>query len=100
MISANLLSQLGVAADRNGADAAAVIAGHLEGLRAAPGRRLLLTDVGFGIVLKDGSVAERHDLMHGVALPEPTETWPWPVSPYGEMDPGYKAVHDVVAIGL
>ena len=100
VISANLLSQLGVAADRNGADAAAVIAGHLEGLRAAPGRRLLLTDVGFGIVLKDGSVAERHDLMHGVALPEPTETWPWPVSPYGEMDPGYKAVHDVVAIGL
>ena len=100
VISANLLSQLGVAADRNGADAAAVIAGHLEGLRAAPGRRLLLTDVGFGIVLKDGSVAERHDLMHGVALPEPTETWPWPVSPYGEMDPGYTAVHDVVAIGL
>jgi hypothetical protein len=100
VISANLLSQLGVAAERSGMDAAAVIAAHLDGLRAAPGRRLLLTDREFEIVLKDGRVAERHDLMHGVALPEPAETWTWPVSPYGEMDPGYKAVHRVVAIRL
>lgn len=100
VISANLLSQLGVAAERAGADAAKVIAAHLDGLRATPGRRLLLTDREFDIVLKDGRVAERQDLMHGVALPEPAETWTWPVSPYGEMDPGYKAVHRVVAISL
>jgi hypothetical protein len=100
VISANLLSQLGVAAERAGGDAAKVIADHLDGLRAAPGRRLLLTDRAFEIVLKDGRVSERHDLMHGVALPESSETWNWPVSPYGEMDPGYKAVHRVVAIEM
>jgi hypothetical protein len=98
VISANLLSQLGVAAAR--VDAATVIAAHLDGLLMAPGRRLLLTDVGYEFVLRNGTVAERHDLMHGVALPTPDKTWPWPVAPFGELDPAYKAVHQVAAIRL
>lgn len=100
VISANLLSQLGVAAERMGIDAAAVIAAHLDGLRKAHGARLLLTDVSYEFVLKHGVVAERHDLMHGIALPEPERTWPWPVAPLGEIDPTYKAVHQVAAIRL
>jgi hypothetical protein len=100
VVSANLLSQLGVAAERMGVDAAAVIAAHLDGLRAAPGRKLLLTDIRYELVLKSGAVAETHDLMHGVSLPETDATWPWPVAPFGELDPAYKAVHHVVAIRL
>lgn len=100
VISANLLSQLGVAAERAGVDTAGLIAAHVEGLRAAAGRKLLVTDVAFEIIPRDGSVAETHDLMHGVALPSPEATWPWPVAPHGEIDPAYKAVHRVVAIRL
>lgn len=100
VVSANLLSQLGVAAERMGIDPAEVIATHLEGLRAAPGRRLLLTDIAFEVILKDGSVSEGHDLMHGVTLPQADARWPWTVAPYGELDPAYKAVHRVVGIEI
>ena len=100
VISANLLSQLGVAADRTGADAGKVIAAHVEALKAAPGRKLLLTDVHFDLALKSGAVIERHDLMHGVGLPEPEVSWLWPVAPFGELDPAYRAVHRVVAVRL
>lgn len=100
VISANLLSQLGIAAGRTGRDAAGVIAAHLDGLRAAPGTRLLLTDTEFELILKDGTTAERHDLLHGVALPEAAARWTWPVAPFGELDPAYKAVHKVAAVRL
>lgn len=100
VVSANLLSQLGVAADRIGADAAATIASHVAGLRAAPGRKLLLTDSEYEVIRKDGTVAERYDLMHGVSLPAADAGWHWPVAPYGELDPTCKAVHRVSAIRL
>ena len=100
VISANLLSQLGVASERIGAEAATLLAAHLDGLRSAPGRRLLLTDTSFELLLKSGEVAERHDLMHGVSLPGAEAMWPWPVAPFGELDPAYKVVHQVVAIRL
>jgi hypothetical protein len=98
VISANLLSQLGVGAARM--DASGVIAGHLDGLRKAPGRKLLLTDASYALVLKNGATVETHDLMHGVSLPQAEASWPWPVAPYGELDPAYQAVHRVVAIRL
>ena len=102
VISANLLSQLGVAAERMGMgmDAASVIATHVESLRTAPGCRLLMTDVAFDGILKDGTVAERHDLMRGVRLPEAQASWSWTVAPYGELDPDYKAVHRVIGARL
>jgi len=100
VISANLLSQLGVAAERMGNDAAVVIAGHLDGLRAAPNARLLLTDVRYEFVLKSGAVVEAHDLMHGASLPAAEASWRWPVAPMGELDPAYAAVHQVMAIRL
>ena len=79
-------------------EAGAAVAAHVEGLRAAPGVKLLLTDVGFDLALKSGAVVERHDLMHGVALPDPDASWPWPVAPFGELDPAYQALHKVVAV--
>lgn len=98
VISANLLSQLGVAAERMGMNAADVIAAHLDGLQAAPSQRLLLTDIRYDFILKSGAIVETHDLMHGVALPAAEANWTWPVAPLGEIDPAYKAVHRVVAI--
>ena len=100
VISANLLSQLGVTAERTGTDASTVIAAHLDGLHAATGQRLLLTDISYEFVLKNGTEAERHDLMHGVRLPQAEATWLWPVAPLGELDPAHKAVHYVVAARL
>lgn len=98
VISANLLSQLGVAAERTGRDRAGVIGAHVEGLLRAPGRRLLLSDVEFDVVLKNGTIVERNDLMDGVALPEAGASWPWTVAPLGELDPAYEAIHRVAAI--
>lgn len=100
VISANLLSQLGVAAERMGMNSATVIAAHLDGLRAAPKPILLLTDVRYEFILKSGAIVEAHDLVHGVHLPQPEASWPWPVAPVGELHPAYSAVHHVVAIRL
>ena len=35
-----------------------------------------------------------------LGLPEPEASWPWPVAPFGELDPAYQALHRVVAIRL
>jgi hypothetical protein len=100
VISANLLSQIGIASERAGQNTAVVLARHVAELAAAPGQKLLLTDVSFGLVLKSGMVVERTDLMHGVTLPAPDASWPWTVAPIGELDPAYRAVHHVVAVAL
>ena len=99
-ISANLLSQLGMGAERSGGDPATVIRSHVEALTALPGRRLLITDMAYTILDREGHVVESRDLMHGVALPDHRTSWLWTVAPYGEIDPGHKAVHRVVAISF
>ena len=100
IISANLLSQLGVAASRGKADAAPVIEAHLQGFAALPGVQMLLTDVAYDIVGRDGQIIENHDLLHGVAMPAHDDSWLWTVAPLGELDPGYQAVHRVIAAKL
>jgi hypothetical protein len=107
VISANLLSQLGVGISRlikDKPDAAAVVPpllqAHLDGLSSLQARTCLLTDVSYEVIDKSGRVLERDDLMHGVPLPEPRAEWRWPVAPFGELDPNYQAVHRVVAIAL
>jgi len=107
VVSANLLSQIGVGIGRlakmEGMPDETVlrlIRAHVEGLAALPGRTCLLTDVSYDIIDKSSEVLERDDLMKGVALPAAEAEWAWTVAPYGELDPGYKAVHRVVAITL
>jgi hypothetical protein len=73
---------------------------HLDGLSALPAASCLLTDVSYEVIDKSGHVLERDDLMHGVTLPECEAEWLWPVAPFGELDPNYRAVHRVVAIRL
>lgn len=109
VISANLLSQLAWPVEdwleENPARAEAFptdlparcIAWHLDDLARFQGRVVLLSDV--EMVERDGvgAVIERLDLMRGVALPEPDESWDWPVSPFGEIGPDREVVHRVGA---
>lgn len=109
VISANLLSQIGVGIGRiikalpgtlpNDA-VPRLITAHLQGLSTLACPTCLLTDVSYEVLDNSGVVLERDDLMHGVALPAAEIEWQWPVAPLGELDPGYRAVHRVLAISL
>jgi len=107
VISANLLSQIGVGIGRvakaDGMPENTVprlIKAHVDGLAALRARTCLLTDVAYEIIGKSGHLLERDDLMHGIALPAAEAEWLWTVAPFGELDPGYKAVHRVMGITL
>lgn len=106
VISANLLSQIGVGIGRlvkN--DPAApqdavhrLIRAHVESLSTLSAKSSLITDISYEVMDRQGRILERDDLMHGVALPPASAGWSWQVAPFGELDPGYRAVHRVVAI--
>jgi hypothetical protein len=111
VISANLLSQIGVGVtrmleqdatgDRLPPDAAArLIGAHVEGLAQLPCPALLLTDIRFDILNREGAVEDGTDLMHGVPLPEEEASWIWPVAPLGEISKNYALQHRVVAVRL
>lgn len=106
VVSANLLSQIGVGIGRllkadQGLTAAVIpelLQAHLEGLSSLSAKTCLITDVSYEVIDKSGTVLERDDLMHGMDLPSPEAQWLWPVAPFGELDPNYQAVHRVVAL--
>jgi hypothetical protein len=108
VISANLLSQIGVGIGRMVAmdamlppqAAERLIAAHVEGLQRLNCPSLLLTDQSYEVIDKAGKVLERDDLMKGVALPPASAEWSWTVAPYGELSPDYQAVHQVVSIPI
>lgn len=96
VISANCLSQLslqpverlavrgGLARMRFPDLGHRIVAGHIEALRRFAARVVLLTDVeGFEADV-DGAVLERWDLLEGVTLPPPDESWDWMLAPVGE----------------
>jgi hypothetical protein len=106
VISANLLSQIGVGAecrleqDKDVSPADVVpqlIEAHLGDLTALPCTTILLTDVAYSIVGRSGETLESADLMHGVPAPDADEHWPWPVVPFGEQGRDYQIVHQVIA---
>jgi hypothetical protein len=106
VISANLLSQIGVGAERRlekqptGSSGLVprLIAAHLEGLSALPCSTVLLSDVAFTVLGRDGEIRETADLLHGVPAPDPQARWTWSVVPLGEESREYSVVHDVVAV--
>lgn len=108
VISANLLSQIGVGIGRMAAadttlpgDASPrLIAAHVEGLKSLTCPSLLLTDRSYEVLDKSGRVLERDDLMKGVELPPSGRDWSWTVAPYGELSPDYQAVHQVASIRI
>lgn len=111
VISANVLSQIGVAAraraeeiagaDLDGplADVARRLRRHLDALAGLGARAVLITDIAYRVRDRAGGEIEHYDLMHGVALPPADARWEWPVAPFGEIRRDIERVHDVVAHG-
>lgn len=110
VISANLLSQLGIGQSRRldrtqpalgeperEAILKRVIARHVDGLRQLPCPALLVTDTGFDILDRSGRREDGVDLLHGLALPEPDACWDWLVAPIGESAKNYALRHHVIA---
>lgn len=110
VISANLLSQLGIGQSRwldrtqpalgepeREAILKGVIERHLDGLRQLPCPAQLITDVSFDIVDRSGRREDGVDLMHGATLPDPDASWDWLVAPIGESTKNYALRHHVIA---
>lgn len=105
--SANLLSQIGIGAERriaraNGGVAAAdavplLIRAHLDGLQQVAATTCLVTDVSYRVIDRAGRCHETVDLLHGVDPGDPLETWDWPVIPFGEESRDYQIVHSVIS---
>ncbi len=102
VISANLLSQIGIGAERRtgkAADgiAARLIAAHLDGLADLPCAACLLTDIAFRAVDRHGTLHQEGDLLRGVPAPAALARWEWPVIPPGEESRDYQVIHTVIA---
>lgn len=107
VVSANILSQIGVGATRRLEGAGnpreddiprALIEAHLEGLAGLPCKVALMTDTAYRVTDRQGKVVEEDDLLRGVPAPQAKRSWTWPVAPYGELGRDVQAVHDVIAL--
>ncbi len=104
VVSANLLSQIGIGAARRLEGHAnpdelvhQLIAAHAEGLAMVSAETCLVTDVGYTAIDRTGARQETADLLHGVDIGPIRESWDWPVVPFGEESRDYQIVHHVIA---
>ncbi|WP_181706922.1 hypothetical protein [Chthonobacter rhizosphaerae] len=109
VVSANLLSQLAFTPSRRAETVdpkftvppdvtRQLVAAHVYSLAGMSCRSVLVTDTDYVVVDREGNVIDEQDVLHGVTLPEETESWEWTVAPYGEESPDTARVHHVVAI--
>jgi hypothetical protein len=107
VVSANILSQIGVGSKRRleaennparGEILERLVRAHLDGLAALPCKTALITDTAYRVTDRGGQVLEEADLLCGVPAPTAKRAWTWPVAPYGELNKDYQAVHDVIAL--
>lgn len=103
VVSANLLSQIGIGAARRLEGHANpdellphLIAAHAEGLAMVSAETCLVTDVSYTAINRAGTPQERVDLMRGVDIGPVRESWDWPVVPFGEESRDYQIVHHVI----
>jgi hypothetical protein len=96
--SVNLLSQLpllpvralrrrGMTPAEADAEAARIMAEHVDDLRALPGRAVLIADAERRTLDPEGKIRTER-LAAAAGLPAPTESWLWPVAPPGETGDG------------
>jgi hypothetical protein len=107
VVSANLLSQIGIGASRriSGMHRVTVtddllpglVRAHLHGMAQVAAQTVLVTDISYTVLDRSGSMHETEDLMHGVDLGTPLASWNWPVIPFGEESRDYQIVHHVIA---
>lgn len=109
VVSANLMSQIGIGAERRivaeglplgQKHIAQMIEAHVSGLNALSCRALLVTDTGWIESRKNGEIVDSFDLMHGIQLPPARQQWDWTVAPFGEISRHVQVVHHVVACQL
>jgi hypothetical protein len=103
VVSANLLSQIGIGAARRleghadkGAFLGQVIAAHVAGLAEVPAETCLVNDVSYTVIDRTGRRRETVDLLHGVNIGPARENWDWPVVPFGEESQDYQILHHVI----
>ncbi|MGV2126288.1 hypothetical protein ACQZ4Q_20040 [Agrobacterium vitis] len=106
VVSANLLSQIGMGAKKRlaGEEAGAMpwdsvarlIRAHLDGLALLPARTCLLTDISFSVIDRNDVLREETDLLAGIAPPDAEQSWDWPVVPWGEESKDYRILHKVI----
>lgn len=110
-VSVNVLSQLGCAPSkilRKSHSESEIrtlqrhfIESHLAYLRRRPGHSALITDVAWSSkpasAGADTPPARRWDVLHGVPLPTPQQTWDWHIAPAPESDPQLDFVAHVAA---
>lgn len=63
----------------------AVMAAHLEDLRAGPGRACLISEFRHRSYDRQGHLTESDDVLEGFDLPPPVSRWVWPLAPLGEI---------------
>jgi hypothetical protein len=108
VISAMCLSQLPRAIDKQLAQTSltqqeceaicrSVVEQHLSALAKFPCETILLSDTSYTEIAADGRDLAQHDLLWGVALPEPQARWEWEVAPKGEVSGGISYRHQVGA---
>jgi hypothetical protein len=104
VVSANLLSQIGIGMSRRlegHAEEEALIrraiAAHVAGLAQVSAETCLVTDVRCTVIDRSGVAQETVDLMHGVEMGQARQHWDWPVVPFGEESRDYQIVHHVIA---
>ena len=104
VVSANLLSQIGIGVARRLDGHAAenellgqVVAAHIAGLAQVPAATCLATDISYTVIDRNGVRHETVDLMHGVDMGPIRAEWDWPVIPFGEESRDYQIVHHVIA---
>lgn len=109
VVSANLLSQIGIGAERRIVSeqlplgpkhVVQMIEAHIAGLKALSCRALLVTDTNWTESARNGEIMDTYDLMHGVSLPPAQQQWDWTVAPFGEIARDIQVVHHVVACQL
>ena len=105
VVSANLLSQIGIGAarrlDGHSAQAdilARVISAHIDGLAQVAAATCLVTDVSYTVIDRREARHETVDLLHGVDLGPGFAAWDWPVIPFGEERRDYRIEHHVIAM--
>lgn len=74
-----------------------IVASHLEGLSRLQARVCLIADTEQVTDDREGQVIERLDLLHGITLPDPDQTWIWEIAPFGETGRHRRERHHVQA---
>jgi hypothetical protein len=106
--SVNLLSQLpvqpgrllerqGVSADQVETVQRSLVEHHLGWLSRFRCPKLLICDRAYEVMESGGRVIEVIDPLHGVALPDPSESWVWDIAPFGEVHRNFAVQNRVVA---